>query len=272
METALLTIRDGTTVNQHPTGARQHIGPGLLDIRPRINGKLDLENAPMRLLAIANRHNLFDEPTVSFGAEGRIVFGGVRPDGSPMEFTIIFEYDLPVTSSFGFSEWAQAWHALRALPFPSEQYNAALQTLIERFTLRGVMPGKPNGSALSQMRTNEIEFDDQDPQNGATNRWQLREFAIDQAGALVPTTIKQTPSQIYSETEPLRQWVRDNAFKILGDFAVVPPEINTTEFGTLPFLTGETKNDGVGAITVWNFEPIAGFSPQPTATCDTSSP
>ena len=54
--------------------------------------------------------------------------------------------------------WANAWHALGALPFPSEEYNAALQAITERFAGRGAMPGRPNGSALNQLRTNEIDL------------------------------------------------------------------------------------------------------------------
>src|SRR3712207_7850414 len=48
-------------------------------------------------------------------------------------------------------KWAQDWHALGALPFPSEEYNAALEQLTERFAGRGVMAGR------SEEHTSELQ-------------------------------------------------------------------------------------------------------------------
>ena len=84
---------------------------------------------------------------------------------------MIFEYKLPAATDADVLGWANAWHALGAMPFPSEEYNAALQAITDRFTGRGARPGHPNGNAINAVRTNEIDFGD----NGV---WQLREFEL----------------------------------------------------------------------------------------------
>ena len=38
--------------------------------------------------------------------------------------------------------WANAWHALSTYPFPSEEYNAALQAVTSRFAGRNAAPGR----------------------------------------------------------------------------------------------------------------------------------
>src|SRR6185436_1081964 len=119
------------------------------------------------------------------------------------------------------------WHALGALPFPSEQYNAALQAITDGFTKRGASPGSPNGSAISQVRTNEIAFSD----NGI---WQLREFNLTAAGQLVPATIKLTPDRpTFDNTAALGAWINANEAAILAEQHQVPLLLNGA-----PFLTG----------------------------------
>ncbi|MGK3963804.1 hypothetical protein WMF38_06455 [Sorangium sp. So ce118] len=66
-------------------------------------------------------------------------------------------------------DWANAWHALGSLPFPSEDYNAALQAITTRFAGRNAAPGRPNGSSLGQLRTNDIAL---------ASPWELREFTL----------------------------------------------------------------------------------------------
>ena len=118
------------------------------------NGQLDLSQPAFRLLAIVNRIDLNDV-SASTAGEGRFVFG-FAPFGQTLQATLILEYNIPATSQAEIVDLANAWHALRALPFPSEEYNAALQAVTERFTARNAAPGRPNGSALGQIRTNDF--------------------------------------------------------------------------------------------------------------------
>ena len=51
--------------------------------------------------------------------------------------------------------WAKRWHALGKLSFGSE-YNDALQGVTELFAGKNAAPERPSGSALNQLRTNEV--------------------------------------------------------------------------------------------------------------------
>ena len=74
---------------------------------------------------------------------------GVESRGRPLEFTVILEYRLPANTEADVQKWADDWHALGQLPFPSEEYNAALQALTERFTARNAEPGRVNAGTSS---------------------------------------------------------------------------------------------------------------------------
>src|SRR6185436_8038397 len=183
------------------------------------------------LLAIVNRIDLNDTSPTSDSAttagEGRFVFG-FAPFGGINSATLIVEYSIPATSKAEVLELANAWHALRdsAMPFPSEQYNAALQAVTERFTARNAAPGRPNGSALGQIRTNDFfSF------GGA---WEFREFHLDAtSGMLVPAPVAQTPDRSFNFTSRLGDFVRQNEAVILTEKHAVP-----LTFDGVPFQGG----------------------------------
>ena len=144
------------TINGFTVEPRFGMQPFVLDPWPRTeDGKLDLARAPLRLLAIVNRLDLKNLEQGKAG-EGRLVYGVIDGSGFPFEFTVILEYLLPADDEAEFREWADAFHALQSLPFPSEQYNDALQAITDRFTARNAAPGLPNGNLLIDIRTNEI--------------------------------------------------------------------------------------------------------------------
>ena len=172
------------------------------------NGKLDLARAPMRLLAIVNRLDLKDLSKGKAG-EGRLVYGVLDPRGLPMEFTVIFEYAMVANDEVQARAWADAVHALQTLPFPSEAYNAALQALTDRITVRGAQPTGPNGSALIDIRTNEIAL---------SGQWQLREFRISsETGRMVPAPVAQTPDASFNFSETLARFINANETSILAE-------------------------------------------------------
>ncbi len=218
------------TVNGFTITARPLIKSLLLDAWPRTKtGELDLDRSPLRLLAIVDRVDVRDLSKGNAG-EGRFVFGVLDPSGFPQPFTVIFEYKLPATTEADVLGWANAWHALGALPFPSESYNAALEALTLRFSGRGAAPGRVNGSALGQLRTNENTLD---------KRWELREFTLSATtGTLQPAPIQLTPDLSFNGSPALAQFVNDNETAILAEKHDVPLSLNGA-----PFLAGSVFND-----------------------------
>lgn len=99
------------------------------------NGKLDLSKAPLRLNAIVNRIDLRDL-VAGHAGEARFVFS-MESNGFPLQATLIMDYRLPAATAADVQGWADSWPALGALPFPSEQYNVALQALTDKITGAG---------------------------------------------------------------------------------------------------------------------------------------
>jgi hypothetical protein len=222
------------TVNGFTIPARTDIQRVVLGNFPRLpDGSLDLDRAPLRLQAIVNRMDLRNLAEGNAG-EGRFVFGVIGPFGSVEQFTVIFEYKLPAATEADVQEWANLWHDLGSHPFPSEEYNAALEAITLRFSGRGAAPGRVNGSALSQLRTNEISL---------FPRWELREFVLSQTtGFLAPTTVKLTPDLGFNGSQTLADFVVQNAPAIIAEKHTVPEQ-----FEGAPFLAGSVFND----LVVW---------------------
>jgi hypothetical protein len=124
----------------------------------------------------------------------------------------------------------RSFHALQSLPFPSEQYNAALQAITDRFTARNAVPSMPNGSSLIDIRTNEF---------AAVPIWQLREFRISPTtGGLLPAMpVFQTPDESFNGSELLGRFINANETAILSETHEVP-----LTFEGQPFATGSVFN------------------------------
>ncbi|HEY8926481.1 MAG TPA: LamG domain-containing protein [Polyangia bacterium] len=244
VEGMLTSFLSQQTVNSFPlaprTGASQ-----VLDSLRGPDGKLDLSRQAFRLLAIVNRIDLHDgqEGTTSTGGEGRFVFG-FAPFGSTLQATLILEYNIPATSQAQILDLANAWHALRALPFPSEQYNAALQSVTERFTARNAAPGRKNGSAIGQIRTNDFFA-------LSPVAWEFREFHLDETtGMLVPAPVAQTPDRSFNGTAQLGRFVLANEPIILTERHAVP-----LTFEGVPFQGGNVDASDFFVWQVPNVNP-----------------
>jgi hypothetical protein len=191
---------------------------------------LDLDEAPFKLIAIVNRVDLADNLAYGSGSagEGRFVFAALdRRNGAcePLQFTVIFEYGIGATGCSGLRAWAQRWHDLGGNPVGSSAYNAALESITDTFTAAGAAPAKVNGSALNQLRTNEVPL---------ANFWELREFRLDSldAGFLRQVTVKQTPAIGLDRTVRLNDYLLANEAAVLGETHEVPMEFPTGQ----PFL------------------------------------
>jgi hypothetical protein len=232
------------TVNGFTVSARPAMQKTVLDGWPRTSdGSLDLNRAPLRLLAIVNRIDTRDLAAGSAG-EARFVFGVLDGFGNPLQFTLIVEYGLPASTEADVLAWANAWHALGALPFPSEQYNAALEALTLKFSGRGVAPSRPNGSALDQLRTNETALSFQ---------WELRQFGISPTtGLFQEEPIALTPDFGFNGAPALAQFINQSQAAILAGTDTVPLQLNGA-----PFLGGSVFNSlASGSISnnlvTWN--------------------
>lgn len=228
------------------------------------DGKLDLAEAPMRLLAIVNRVDLRENLVYGGGSAGeaRFVFGVLDRSGggcNTMPFTVIFEYGIKKANCPDLKAWGQQWHDLGSMPqgTPAEiaAFNAALQAITDQFTEAGADASKtPNKSALNQLRTNEI---------GLAAPWELREFNIrtDSAdvthldgvtaiGQLAQATVKQSPSSgpppvtNLNNQAVIRDYINANEADILLDKHVVPLEFPAAT----SFLGGSSAN----SINFWN--------------------
>jgi hypothetical protein len=219
-------------VNGFTALARPAMKTLVLDPWPRTaSGALDLDRGPLRLLAIVNRIDLRDLSSGSAG-EGRFVFGVLGPGGVTQQFTLILEYALAATTAADVLAWAKAWHDLGALPFPSEAYDGALEALTERFTARGAAPGRPNGSALLRLRTNDFALD---------ARWEMRELTLSGAtGRFVPEPLARTPDLSLNGTATLAAFANGDQAAIVSDRYDVP-----ATYAGAPFATGAVFNDSV---------------------------
>ena len=150
------------------------------------------------------------------GGEGRFVFGVLGPDGKPLPplagdaaggFTVIFEYELVATTTDQLRDWAQRWAGLGRFSVGSPDYLRALEGVTRRFTDRGQAPGKANGNALNQIRSNELAL-------GAP--WELREFTLTPTG-LRPNPVAVTPDILaLNGTPALAQLINDNETALLA--------------------------------------------------------
>lgn len=224
----LKTWESNQTVNGQVIPARPLIRSLIIDpwrTASRCTGSdatcvLDMAKAPFRLLAIVNRPDLRLVPTSSdpgMAGQGRFVFGALGPTGERLPFTVIFEYRLPIVDRSEILAWAQRWHALSSFPF-SPRYNEKLFAMTRGFTRRNAAPGQVNGSALLQVRTNEIPLSPVEPR-----LWEMREFVLNSStGLLKPTTVKQEVRASLNGTASLGAWVAGNASAILAGVHVVP--------------------------------------------------
>jgi Concanavalin A-like lectin/glucanases superfamily len=220
--------------DQSVNGFRVAARPGMQDLIlgpfPRTaSGELDLGRAPFRLLAIVNRIDLQDVSRQSAG-EGRFVFGVLDSGGNPLSLTMILEYNIPAASAQDVTDLANAWHGLSSLPFPSEQYNAALQAITDRFAGRNVAPGRVNGNAIGQVRTNDFF---------TLGEWEFREFHLSAAtGTLTPATLALTPDRSFNGTQTLTDYINANEPSILTQTHTVPET-----FAGQPFQAGSMITD-----------------------------
>ncbi len=217
---------------------------------------LDLTKAPFRLLAIVFRLDLRRSSGYSGGGtagEARFVFTLTDEFGDEL-FSVILEYGLPAATCADIQAWAQRVHNLGTVSF-GPNFNAALQAVTDRYTAIGAALGKPNGSAINQVRSNEFFL-----ASVGHQPWELREFklqpqvvpveeaAMAKLGAhkslagpapppppptpapLLQATVAQTPSDRHNFHQIFADYVNANATAIAADNYTVPLSFQSQGF------------------------------------------
>lgn len=179
---------------------------------------LDLALAPFRTMGIVNRMDLRNQPDLGASGESRIMFalssaaGDDDPSTStPMPMTVIFEFGLPTSKTA--QQWAQEWHALGAYPAFDETYKTALASFTEEWIGRGAAPSKQNGSALSQVRTNE---------SALFWIWQERQFELGSDGYLHVAGLRDTPPDALNGSQVISDYITSNATAVLAQAYAMP--------------------------------------------------
>lgn len=230
-----LWLTNQTVSSGFSAESRVSMQASILAVWPRTAaGKLNLDRSPFRLSAIVNRIDLGDSFVYGGGSAGemRFVFGvqdKTLPDCHFFPFSVIFEYGVPGSSCDEVRSWAKQWVDLTMHSIGSPAYNGALAAMTVQITKANAVPGKPNGSALNQLRTNERALSNlfRDPP------WELREFRLDVAThLLVQDTVKQTPDESLNTSSVIAQFVNENAAAIKADQHLVPDRFP----GTTPLL------------------------------------
>jgi len=201
----------------HTWSSNQTVNSDLVPARPNIQSivinpwlaasggtTLDMKKAPFQLLAIVDRLNLRENAGYSGGSsagEGRFIYNLLDANGNTTQFLVIFEYGLDAADCAAVLNWANLWHGLGGHTFGPD-YNAALQAVTDRFATIGASPGKPNGSAINQVRTDEIQL------VLPNIPWELREFKlIPPVTTVTPvplteSTVAQTPARSRQQMHP----------------------------------------------------------------------
>jgi hypothetical protein len=233
VEAMLDTFTVPQTINGFTVQARPGMQSFILDTWPRTSdGALDLAQAPLRLAAIVNRFDLRDLGNGDAG-EARFVFSFVDPFFTffSLQANLILEYKLPATTEQDVESWASSFHALGALPF-GDSYNAALQAITERFAGRNARPDHPGGSAISAVRSNELDF-------SGNGLWEMRSFALSAtSGRLEPVPLVLTPDRGFTNTSALASYINANQDAIIAEKHTVPALFNGQ-----PFQAGAVFNN-----------------------------
>lgn len=257
------------TVNDWNVAARSNINTLITNWPKNGDGTLDLNRAPFRLLAIVNRADLRGSFSYGGGGSGnggelRFVFAVLNPTTCATQpFTVIFEFGVKKNNCVEMRNWAQQWKNLDSLALGTPAYNNALEAITEQIVKSGAGPGKPNGSALNQLRTNERSIG---------TPWELREFQIatTNGGHLEEVTVKQSPDNSLNTTATLASFVNLNEPAVLMDRHTVPlsfgPSSDPFRGGSSP-VPGDNNNFRWTSATITNLEARHHFSLQTCNSC-----
>lgn len=184
VEDWLTSWRTEQTVHGQTVEARPLVDERILDgWRRTPEGWLRFDDAPFKLVTIVSRFDLRDDEIYGgsdTAGQGRFVFGlygrdaqGDLTPAKALQFSIIYEFDIPAVGCNAKLSWAERWRALSSMENDVD-HRAALETITEDFAGKDVATKN-----LSQLRINEVELGAL--VEGTTQLflpWQLREFRM----------------------------------------------------------------------------------------------
>jgi len=218
--------------------------------------------APFSLKAIVNRLDLRGNFGYSGGSsnsgETRFIFSVVQNTttgncrdslgaGGFDGFNVIFEYGNPQTKCSAVQALGWQWANLSTMALGSPAYNAALESITHLVTDSNRAPGKPNKSALNQLRTNEIALTNAATTAGDKSpRWQFREFKIQANKHLEEVPTHNEPANRFNGADGatpadaaiLAGWVNGNAANIIAQNTAGNVPLNV---GATPFQAGKVN-------------------------------
>jgi hypothetical protein len=246
----LQTWQANQTINTFNVAARPNIATQIINPWLAASGgvSLDLGIAPFRLLAIVNRLDLRTGSSTYGGSTGnagelRFVFGLVKPGRTCqlLPMTVILEYGVPIQGCLPVKSWAQQWVNLSSFVLGSAAYNTALQAITDQVVLRNKAPSKPNGSALNQLRTNEIAIG---------NPWELRQFNLrSPIDFLHENPVAQTPDVRFNAFDP--GWSGSTLLDTFIQSTPIGATVPLSFLGT-PFLGGASPVTGNNLSYFWD--------------------
>lgn len=190
---------------------------------------LRLEDAPFRLIAVANRTDLSVMPDrAGDGGEGRLVFALTEGPAdsaasSPLPFTVIAEYAQQGSAG----DWASRWHALGAAS--DDAFPALLAEVAGTFVEQG---------AIAQIRTADA----------VTGSLVLHEFHVAR-GELVATNVRNTPSWGAVPEAEVRTFAAAQSSAIESGTYVLPSSwlasSSTLHAEQPPYLAGVAGHDAL---------------------------
>jgi hypothetical protein len=225
------------TLNGDPVAPRPDADSLIVQSWLAVSGgtTLDMKKAPFQLNAIVARLDMRQNANGSAAATGgelHFVYQLIADTHFPAQVFLIVEYNLDAAGCADMLTWANRFHALGGIAF-GKSYSAALQGVTDLVTKINASPGRLNGSALNQARTNELTL--------GPGPWQLRQFKLKAStsgpAALLETTVPQTPAHSLQGTAAISNYINANAASILAGTNTVP-----NSFGGNPFLGGVAPN------------------------------
>ncbi len=248
--------------------------------------------APFKLTAIVNRVDLRGNGgyagSLSNAGEGRFVYSIIKDPKSNcgnavssltqpfVGFNIIFEYGIPINDQCELFNYQQKWRSLSDLAFGAA-FNTALEPITNVFTGVNAAPGKTNGSALNQLRSDEIA--NSSLLTGGAPFWQMREFVLPEAklnkSLLRNTTTKLEPmfkfngaplnplnaANTLADVTTLANFINSNTAAIEANNYTVPDIAPASGGGTINFQAGRADVHSPSATSTthhWNGRGVAG--------------
>ncbi|MCT4664811.1 MAG: hypothetical protein N4A45_06215 [Flavobacteriales bacterium] len=144
---------------------------------------------------------------------------------------VILEYKNPFANRCAIKDFAIDWKNLSSYTWDPtdvqnglQKYLEELQSITDQVTARNVMPNRTNGSAISQVRTNDRLLGDFVLNFWGHHKWKLRQFELNNNGYLVKTKLTNMPLQYDQHPHAIAQGYSKNYVNFPRNSVIKPSE------------------------------------------------